>query len=62
MYFTEQFSDYVSEQILRIRSELMQNVNSANISTDGETQPCLLTAFEPATENEIRERFEVTKT
>ena len=48
-----QFSDFFSEKISKIRSELIQNVNNVDASVEDAPQTCLLTAFEPATEAEI---------
>ena len=49
----EQFSDFFSEIISKIRCEFTPNVSNGDIYTDGESQTCLLNAFEPATETEI---------
>ena len=49
----EQFSDFFSKQISKIRCEFTPSVSNVDIYTDGESQTCLLNAFEPATETEI---------
>ena len=49
----EQFSDSCSEKISKIRCEFTPSVSNVDIYTDGESQTCLLNAFEPATETEI---------
>ena len=49
----EQFSDSCSEKIWKIRCEFTPSVSNVDIYTDGESQTCLLNAFEPATETEI---------
>ena len=49
----EQFSDVFSEKISKIRCEFTPSVINVDIYTDGESQTCLLNAFEPATETEI---------
>ena len=49
----EQFSDFFSETISKIRCEFTPSVSNVDIYTDGESQTCLLNAFEPATETEI---------
>ena len=49
----EPFSDFFSETISKIWCEIPPSVSNADIYTDGESQTCLLNAFEPATETEI---------
>ena len=49
----EQFSDYFSEKISKIRCEFTPSVSNVDIYTDGESQTCLLNTFEPVTETEI---------
>ena len=48
-----QFSDFLSEKISKIRSELIQNFNNVDASVEDAPQTCLLSALEPATEGEI---------
>ena len=49
----EQFFQIVSlKQISKIRCEFTPSVSNVDIYTDGESQTCLVKAFEPATETE----------
>ena len=49
----EQFSDFFSENISKIRCEFTPSVSNVDIYTDCKSQTCLLNAFEPAPETEI---------
>ena len=49
----EQFSDFFSENISKIRCEFTPSVSNVDIYTAGKSQTCLLNAFEPAAETEI---------